>query len=116
MSAGEELSSTFEALISRKDYGGLEESWMAALDGIEGGDVPPMTPFVEAADAFLANGQKGRADVLLDLTIPLYQENADKTELLPLLRRRCLAAPDDVGSPGKGKGIRGASPHNRSMR
>ena len=97
MSAGEELSSTFEALISRKDYGGLEESWMAALDGIEGGDVPPMAPFVEAADAFLEGGQKGRADVLLDLTIPLYQENAEKTELLPLLRRRCLAAPDDVG-------------------
>lgn len=88
----------FRDLIEQKDWTALEEAWMAIVEGAgeEGGaELPPLANFLAAAEAMIVGSEKAKADVLIDLTLPLYRDRAPGEEILELMRLRCLASPDD---------------------
>lgn len=96
MSADNTLLEDFRALIRDENFDALEERWVAEIEKAEPESSPDISAFVFAADALLGSAQKGRADVLLDLTIPAYEHRKPDAKFLELLRRRCLAAPEDA--------------------
>lgn len=97
MSSETNLLSEFRDLIKKRNFGALEERWIAA---IEGGSTGPseLEAFLDAADALLNASERSRADVLLDMTIPAVESGLEPPRLLELLRRRLRAAPDDSES------------------
>lgn len=91
-------STGIDALVEGKDFGALEERWLETIEANDSDGLPDIHVFIRASDALLAGGLPDRVDVLLDLTVPLYAEKSESPQVLDLMRRWCLAAPekDDV--------------------
>ncbi len=96
MSQASDVLNDFRDLIEQKNWTGLEEAWAQAIENVGDGDLPPLQGFLVASEALIIGSEKAKADVLIDLTLPLYEGKCDPEEYIQLLRFRCLAAPDDT--------------------
>lgn len=96
MNTSAELRNDFAELLDRRDFSSVEELWMAAIEKENPEELPEIELLMYAADGLLAATEKGRAQVLLDLTVPVYEARLSPEQMLEILRRKCLAASDDI--------------------
>ncbi len=79
--------------LERGDVEGIERAWLEEISSAGQGPVPDLEVFLGAADFLIARGESDRAAVMLELLVPLCQEEKEARNRLEVLRRRLRAVP-----------------------
>jgi transcription elongation factor GreA len=95
MNPSAELHRDFEELFEREDFASVEELWMALIEKEDPSELPDIESLLYAADRLLGASEKSRTQVLLDLTIPVYETNLSADHMLEILKRKCIASPHE---------------------